>query len=102
MGGIMGWMKFEVAPGDLGPVQEQFLKVFSLHELPRGAALFSDHQFSRPRTTVYISPKAAEIAQILVRAYRAVPCDAPEEGIFQLGHDEDRTMVPTPKDWSPT
>jgi hypothetical protein len=97
MGGS-GWMKIEFARGGVGRIQKQFLAAFTAHGLPLGAALFSDPQFSWPQTTIFISPKAAEAANFLVATYGAVPCDVPPEALFLLGHDDDRTMVPLPKD----
>lgn len=76
-------------------IQDQFLDVFTITGIPRGAALFGSPT-AVGGEVIYFSPKAAILASFLLEANGGKPCDRPAEGAFLVGHDEDRKLLPAP------
>lgn len=90
------WWKIEIGPNQsAASIQDQFLDVFTITGVPRGAALFGSPT-SAGGEVVYFSPKAAILASFLLEANGGRPCDRPAEGAFLAGHDEDRELLPAP------
>jgi hypothetical protein len=90
------WWKIELGPnGPIGSIRQQFLEVFAVTGVPRGAALFCGPT-PESGAVVYFSPKAAIVASFILEANRGVPCDRPAEGVFLAGQDADRALIPAP------
>lgn len=90
------WWKISVRPGQsVDLVQELFLAAFSAAGKPRGAALFENDTADR-RTALYFTPRAASIAEILLRGWGGKPSAAPASGYFLVGHEADQEMLPPP------
>jgi hypothetical protein len=89
------WWEIELRSiQELSELQAKFEDAFVASGGPRGAAMFSNDT-AQPQVMAYFSPKAAEIARVLLLAYparRAIP--RPEEGDFLVGNDEDKEMLP--------
>jgi hypothetical protein len=90
------WWKIELGPNEsAASIQDQFQDVFAITGIPRGAALFGGPA-SVGGQVVYFSPTAAILASFLLEANGGKPCDRPAEGIFLVGHDKDRELLPAP------
>jgi hypothetical protein len=93
-----GWWKFDTEPGEsVDKIQAQFRALFESAGSPRGAALFCNHVLLES-TTLFVTPQAVTIAKRLLESHDGVPCeDDPTEGVFLVGNDADRNLLPTPE-----
>jgi len=92
-----GWWSFETAPGQsVDMIQEQFRMIFEAAGSPNGAALFCNHVLLE-RPTLLFTPDAATVARPFVEALGGAPCDDPPAGIFLVGNDGDRDLLPVPE-----
>jgi hypothetical protein len=81
----MSWYKVVIPDDNYFPLQDEFMVLFTAAGLPKDAALYNttglDHDY-------YFSPRAAEIAMMLVRRYSGVEVPAPTRSSVALiaGH----------------
>jgi hypothetical protein len=91
------WWRIETAPGQsVDQIQAEFRSVFESAGAPAGAALFCNHVV-RVSTTLFVTPKGASIAQAFLESHAGTPCEPPAEGIFLVGHESDRNLLPVPE-----
>ena len=96
------WWRLETTPGEsVDDIQAQFRVRFESAGSPAGAALFCNHVLLE-RTTLFLTPQAAILAEDLLRTHGAVPCEAPTEGIFLVGDVADRYLLTVPTLSAPT
>jgi hypothetical protein len=90
------WWKISVRPGQsVSLVQELFMAAFAAAGRPRGAAPFENDVAER-RTALLFTPKAASIAEALLRGWGGKPSVAPDSGYFLVGHEADQELLPPP------
>jgi hypothetical protein len=92
-----GWWKMETDPGEsVDAIQAQFRAVFESAGSPRGAALFCNHVLLES-TTLFVTPQAVSLAERLLASHGGVACADPTHGIFLVGNDADRDLLPLPE-----
>ena len=92
-----GWWRVETPPGQsVDTIQAQFRAIFETAGSPQGAALFCDHVLLE-RPALLFTPQAAALARPFVEALGGAPCDDPPAGIFLVGNDGDRGLLPVPE-----
>jgi len=89
------WWMIETASAGVAEFTRQFADAIRAHGMPQGAALFYSGG-TGPRTTLFISPGAAEIAKALLMAHDGKPCEKPARGVFLAGHFEDPALLKSP------
>jgi hypothetical protein len=92
-----GWWKMETEPGEsVDAIQAQFRAIFESAGSPRGAALFCNHVLLQS-TTLFVTPQAVSIAEPLLASHGGVACADPTQGIFLVGNEADRDLLPLPE-----
>ena len=92
-----GWWKIDTRPGQsVDDIQAEFRTVFESGGSPVGAALFCNHVLLE-RTTLFVTPQAVSLAARILETYGGGPCEDPMEGIFLVGNDADRVLLPVPE-----
>jgi len=91
------WWMLEIATERVADISRQFGIAIRAHGLPKGAALFSSGG-TESRTTLFVSPRAVEIAGAILEAHGGQPCERPTRGVFLDGHFEDPALLKSPYD----
>ena len=87
------WWAVEIRSGQsVDPVLSDFIDLFIGKGCPAGAAVFCGSLDQR-REALFFTPKAAAIADSVLLKYSARPCQAPCEGFFLTGNEQDRELV---------
>jgi hypothetical protein len=89
------WWMIETASEGVAEFTRKFADAIRAHDMPKGAALFYSGG-TGPRTTLFVSPGAVEIAKALLKAHGAKPCEKPTRGVFVDGHFEDPALLKSP------
>ena len=89
------WWMIETATEGVAELARQFGDAIRAHGSPKGAALFFSGG-TGPRTTLFVSPGAVEIAKTLLMAHGGKPCEKPARGVFLDGHFEDSALLKSP------